>query len=58
MRRNNEKGSLQNKISGVSQGSIVEPTLSNLFFNDFLFNLIAAVHNFADNNNISNIATT
>lgn len=58
MRRNNEKGILQNKISGVPQGSIVEPTSSNLFFNDFLFNLIAAVHNFADKNNISNIATT
>ena len=53
----NEKGSLQKIISGVPQGSIVEPTLFNLFFNNFLlFILIVSVHNFADNNSLSNIA--
>ena len=53
----NEKSSLQKIISGVPQGSIVEPTLFNLFFNNFLlFILIVSVHNFADNNSLSNIA--
>ena len=53
----NEKGSLQKIISGVPQGSVVEPTLFNLFFNNFLlFILIVSVHNFADNNSLSNIA--
>ena len=53
----NEKSSLQKIISGVPQGSIVEPTLFNLFFNNFLlFILIASVHNFADDNSLSNIA--
>ena len=47
MRIKNEKSSFQNIISGVPQGSIVGPTLFNLFFNDFLmFSLIALVHNF------------
>ena len=32
MRINNEKSSLQNTISGVPEGSIVEHTLLNLFF--------------------------
>ena len=32
MRINNEKSSLQNTISGVREGSIVEHTLFNLFF--------------------------
>ena len=58
VRINNEKSSLQN-IIGVSQGSIVGPTLFNLFFNDFLlFILIASVHNFADDDSLSNIAKT
>ena len=33
---NNEKSSLQNIISSVMQGSVVEPTLSILFFEIFL----------------------
>ena len=59
MRINNEKSSLQNITSRMPQSSIVEPTLFNLFFNDFLlFILIASVHNFTDDNNLSNIAKT
>ena len=43
----------------MPQSSIVEPTLFNLFFNDFLlFILIASVHNFTDDNNLSNFAKT
>ena len=43
----------------MPQSSIVWPTLFNLFFKDFLlFILIASVHNFADDNSLSNIANT
>ena len=35
MRINNEKSSLQNTISGVSEGSILGPTLRTQFFDDF-----------------------
>ena len=54
---NNEKSSLKYIISVVPQGSIARPTLFNLFFNIFLlFISIAWVHNFADDNSLSNIA--
>ena len=40
-------------------GSIVRPTLFDLFLNDYLlFILIASVHNFAEDNSLSNIART
>ena len=43
----------------MPQGSIVGPTLLNLFLNDFLlFILIASVYNLADDNTLSNIAKT
>ena len=58
MRINNEKSILQNIIAGVPQGYTVGPTLFNLFLNDFLFILIASVHNFVDDNSLSNIAKT
>ena len=59
MRKNNEKSSLQNIISRMPQRSVVEPTLYNLFFNEFLlFILIASVHNFTDDNDLSNIGKT
>ena len=39
------------------KGSIVGPSLFNLFCNDFLlFVVTASVHNFADDNSSSNIA--
>ena len=59
VRINNEKSSLQDIISGVSQGSVVGSTLFNLFFNNFLlFILTASVQNFADDNSLSNITKT
>ena len=56
VRINNEKSSFQHIISGVTQGSIARPSLSNLFFNAFLlFILIASVHSFADDNSLSKL---
>ena len=43
----------------MSEGSIVRPTLYILFLTIFLlFILIASVHNFANDNSLSNIAET
>ena len=54
VRINNVHSKFQNVISGVPQGSIVGPTLSNCFFNDFFYFIDkASVHNFADDNSVS-----
>ena len=54
IRINNVHNRFQNVISGVPQGSIVDPTLFNCFFNDFLYFIEkASVHNFADCNSLS-----
>ena len=54
VRLNNVHNRFQNVITGVTQASIVAPTLFNSFFNDFFyFNDKASVHNFADDNSLS-----
>ena len=54
---NNILNEFNKVISGVPQGSIVEPILFNCFFNDFYYFIKNAnVHNFADDNTLSTFA--
>ena len=54
VRINNVTSDFETIISGVPQGSIVDPILFNCFFNDFFYFIEkASVHNFADDNTLS-----
>ena len=54
---NNTLSEFNKVISGVPQGSIVGPILSNCFFNDFYYFIENAnVHNFADDNTLTTFA--
>ena len=54
---NNICNNFKDIISGVPQGSIVEPILFNAFLNDFFFSIRkASVHNFVDDNRLSPFA--
>ena len=53
LRINNVHSRFQNVISGVYQGSILDPILFNCFFNFFYFIDKASLHNFADDNSLS-----
>ena len=54
---NNILNEFNKVISGVPQGSIMEPILFNCFFNDFYYFIKNAnVHNFADDNTLTTFA--
>ena len=55
VRTNDTSSEFENIITGVSQGSILDPLLFSLSINDLFF-LTASVHNFADDNTLSAFA--
>ena len=59
VRIKNTKSQLETITSGVTQVSILGPTLFNLSINDlFFFVALASLYNFADDNTLSAFATT
>ena len=55
VRTNDTSSEFENIITGVSQGSILDPLLFSLSTNDLFF-LTASVHNFVDDNTLSAFA--
>ena len=59
VRINNSNSSFKDVVSGVPQGSVLGPILSNFFINDlFLFIKQATLHNYADDNTLSYFSKT
>lgn len=53
MKINNNESFFQILLSGVSQGSMPDPILSNIFINDlFLFIKVVELANYTDDNTI------
>ena len=53
MKINNTESFFQILLSGVSKGSMPDPTLSNIFINDlFLFIKVVELANYTDDNTI------
>ena len=59
VKTDNINSNFQTITFGVSQGSIVDPTLFNIFLYDFFFFMCnVSVHKFADDNSLSSFAKT
>ena len=50
---NNRQRTFKSLLSGVSQGSFLEPLLFNIFINDYIGFKNSSLYNFADDNTIT-----